>query len=86
MTPSDLQPHEIDQKLAPKIKHPAPGISYVACRRLFENALMNVVRDLVAQIILHFRFDLFFVERIDCGGIHAVSPEKFAVALIKLPE
>ena len=47
---------------------------------------MNVVRDLVAQIILHFRFDLFFVERIDCGGIHAVSPKKFAVALIKLPE
>ena len=31
---------------------------------------MNVVRDLVAQIVLHFRLNLFFVERVDCRGIH----------------
>ena len=47
---------------------------------------MNVVRDLVAQIVFHFRLNLFLVKQIDCCGIHAVSPEKFAVALIKLPE
>ena len=47
---------------------------------------MNVVRDLIAQIVLHFRLNLFFVERVDCRWIHAVSPEKIAMALIKLPE
>ena len=47
---------------------------------------MNVVRDLVAQIVLHFRLNLFFVERVDCSGIHTVSAEKLAMALIKLPE
>ena len=86
MTGRKLQAHQIDQKLAPEIKHPAPGIFYVACGCLFENAFMNVVRDLIAQIVLHFRLNLFLVERIDCSGIDAVSPEKFAVALIKLPE
>ncbi len=86
MTQNELQAHQVDQKLAPKIEHPAPRIFYIACCRLFENALVNVVRDLVAQIVLHFRFNLFFVERVDCGGIHTVSPEKFAMALIKLPE
>ena len=34
---------------------------------------MNVVRDLVSQIVLHFRFNLFLVERVDCGRIHTVS-------------
>ena len=48
MTQNELQPHEIDEKLAPEIEHPAPGIFYVACCRLFENAFMNVVRNLVA--------------------------------------
>jgi hypothetical protein len=86
MTQNELQPHQVDQKLAPEIKHPAPGIFYVPCCRLFENTLMNVVRDLVSQIILHFCLNLFLVERVDGSGIHAVSPEKLAMALIKLPE
>ena len=47
---------------------------------------MDVVCDLVAQIVLHFRLNLFFVERVDCRGIHTVSPEKLAMALIELPE
>src|SRR5437899_959511 len=51
-----------------------------------DNALMNVMRDLVAQIVLHFRLNLFLVEEVDCGWVHAVSTEKFAMALIKLPE
>jgi hypothetical protein len=86
MTQDELQPHQVDQKLAPEIKHPAPGIFYVPCCRLFENTLMNVVRDLVSQIVLHFRLNLFLVERIDSSGIHTVSAEKIAMALIKLPE
>jgi hypothetical protein len=77
---------QIDQKLAPEINHPAPGVFYVARRRLFENAFMNVVRDLVSQIVLHFRLNLFLVERVDCGRIHTVSAEKLAMALIQLPE
>src|ERR1043166_6990575 len=80
------QAHQIDQKLAPEIEHPPPGILYVPCCRLFENALVNVVRNLVAQIVLHFGLNLFLVQRIDCRGIDAVSPKKFAMALIKLPE
>src|SRR5262249_22212424 len=75
-----------DQKLAPKVKHSAPGIFYLARRGLFENALMNVVRDLVAQIVLHFRFNLFLVERVERSGIYAASPEELAMALIQLPE
>jgi hypothetical protein len=86
ITQNELQPYQIDQELAPEIKHPAPGIFYVACGRLFENAFMNVVRDLIAQIVLHFRLNLFLVERVDCRRIHTVSPEKIAMALIKLPE
>jgi hypothetical protein len=86
MTLSELQPHEIDQKLAPKVEHSAPGIFYVARCRLFENAFMNVVRDLVSQIVLHFYLNLFLVQRVNPGGIHTVSAEKFAMALIKLPE
>jgi len=86
MTLSELQPHQVDQKLAPEIKHPAPGIFYLARRRLFENAFMNVVRDLVSQIVLHFYLNLFLVQRVNPSWIHAISPEKFAMALIKLPE
>jgi hypothetical protein len=86
MTQSELQPHQIDQKLAPKIKHPAPRVFYVARGGLLKNALMNVVRNLIAQIVLHFRLNLLFVERVDGGGIHTVSSQKFAVTLIKLPE
>jgi hypothetical protein len=47
-TQRELQPHQINQELAPKIEHPAPGIFYVARCRLFENALVNVMRDLIA--------------------------------------
>ena len=44
----ELQAHQIDQELAPKVNHPAPGIFHVACSGLLENAFVNVVRDLVA--------------------------------------
>jgi len=86
MTDGELQPHQIDQKLAPKINHAAPGIFNIACRRLFKDAFVNVVCDLVAQILLHFGFNLIFVERVDFSGIHPVSPEKLAMTLIKLPK
>ncbi len=81
-----LQPHQIDQKLAPEVYHPAPGIFHVSCGGLFEDAFVNVVRDLVAQILLHFRFDSLFVERVDLSGINAAPPEKLAMTLIKLPK
>src|SRR5438067_2531533 len=58
MIDAELQPDQIDQKLTPKINHAAPGIFNVACRRLFKDAFMNVVRDLVAQILFHFASDL----------------------------
>src|SRR5437588_584585 len=74
-----LQPHQIDQKLAPEVYHPAPGIFHVSCGGLFEDAFVNVVRDLVAQILLHFRFDSLFVERVDLSGINAVPPEKLPI-------
>jgi hypothetical protein len=83
---SRLQPHQIDQKLAPKINHPTPGVSYVACCGLFENAFMNIVRDLVAQIVLHFCLNLIFIERVDYGSVHPVSTKKLAMTLIKLPK
>src|ERR1700757_1055987 len=86
MTNRKLQSHEIDQKLTPKIDHPAPGIFHVSCGGLFEDAVVNVVQDLVAQILLHFRFDSLFVERVDLSGINAVPPEKLAMTLIKLPK
>ena len=86
MIDTELQPDQIDQKLAPKINHAAPGIFNVACRRLLKDAFMNVVRDLVAQILFHFGFNLIFVERVDFSGIHPVSPEKLAMTLIKLPK
>ena len=47
---------------------------------------MNVVGDLVAQIVLHFHFNSLFIERIDRVRIHAVSAQKIAMALMKLPE
>ena len=86
MTETELQAHEIDKKLAPKINHTAPGIFHVACRGLLENAFVNVVRDLVPQILFDVSLDLLFVERFDVRRINFVSPQKFAVTLIKLPE
>ena len=86
MTRNELQPHQIDQKLAPKVNHPAPGIFHVACSGLLENAFVNVVRDLVAQIFLDVSLDLLFIERFDLRRINFVSPQKFAMTLIKLPE
>src|SRR5438045_7946878 len=60
--------------------------SDLSCGGLFKDAFVNVVRDLVAQILLHFRFDSLFVERVDLSGINAVPPEKLAMTLIKLPK
>ena len=47
---------------------------------------MNVVLDLVAEILLHLVLNLLFIERIEFSEINAVSAEKLAVTLIKLPE
>jgi len=47
-TETELQAHQIDQELAPKVNHPAPGVFHVASSGLLENAFVNVVRDLVA--------------------------------------
>src|SRR4029077_9489005 len=77
---------QIHQELAPKINHPAPGIFHIACGGLLEDPFVNVVRDLVAQILLHFSFNSLFVERVDFTGIHPVSTEKLPVTLIKLPK
>src|SRR5262249_19387605 len=81
-----LQPHQIDQKLAPKVNHAAPGVFHVARSGLLQNALVNVVRDLVAEIFLHFVLNLFFIEYFDVRRINSISPQKLAMALIKLPE
>src|SRR5262249_18635880 len=86
MTETELQSHQIDQKLTPKIDHAAPGILHVSRSGLLEDAFVNVVRDLVAQVLLHFRFDSIFIERVDLSGINAVPPEKLAMTLIKLPK
>src|SRR5439155_14978886 len=83
---SPLQPYQIDQELAPKINHPAPGIFYIACRGLLEHALGDVMRDLIAQIVFYFRFDTLFIQRIDRVCLDAVSAEKLAMALIKPPK
>ena len=52
MIETELQAHQIDKKLTPKVNHSAPGIFHVAGSGLLENAFVNVVRDLVAQIFL----------------------------------
>src|SRR5881409_3440779 len=82
----ELQPHQIDQKLAPKINHAAPGIFNIAGRGLFKNAFVNVVCDLVAQILFHFSLNLLFVEGVDFSGINSVPAKKLAMTLIELPE
>ena len=51
----DLQPHQVQQELAPEINHPAPGIFDFAAAGRFQHALLDVVRDLVAQIVLDLR-------------------------------
>ena len=38
-------------------------------RGLFEHAFLDVVRDLVAQILLDLGLNLIFIERIDRSGI-----------------
>ena len=43
---------------------------------------MNVVRDLVAQIIFHFRLNPVFIERINHIRVHPISAEKLTMALI----
>ena len=86
MTDGELQPHQIDQKLAPKINHAAPGIFNIAGRGLFKSAFVNVVCDLVAQILFHFSLNLLFVEGVDFSGINSVPAKKLAMTLIELPE
>src|SRR5439155_10235272 len=66
--------------------HPAPGVFDLPCRGLFEDALMNVMLDLVAEILLHLVLNLLFIERIDRSGINAVFAEKLPMTLVKLPE
>src|SRR3982750_2434334 len=83
---TELQSHEIDKKLAPKINHPAPRIFDVACSGLLENAFVNVMGNLIAQIFLDISLNLLFIERFDVRRINFVSPQKFAVTLIKLPK
>ena len=84
--PPTLESDQIDQELAPKINHSAPGIFYVACGGLLEDALVNVMCDLIAQIVLHFRLDALFIQRSDRVCVHAVSAKKLAMALVKPPE
>ena len=74
MTETELQTHQIDQELAPEINHAAPGIFHVARSSLFQNAFVNVVRDLVAQIFLDVRLNLLFIERFDLRRINFVLP------------
>ena len=81
-----LQAHQINQELAPKVNHSAPRIFHVACGSLLQDAFVNVVRDLVPQILFDVRLDLLFIERFDLRRINFVSPQKFAMSLIKLPE
>ena len=84
--PPHLQPHEIEQELAPKINHPAPGIFYVTAGSLLEHALVDVVRNLIPQIVFHFELDALVIERIDRIDLHAVLAQKFTMTLVKLPE
>ena len=53
---------------------------------MLEDAFVNVMRDLVAQIFLDISLDLLFIERFDFRGINFISPQEFAMTLIKLPE
>jgi len=81
-----LQTHQIDQKLAPKVNHAAPRIFDIACSGLFQNAFVNVMRDLIPQVFFDVRLNLLFIEWFDFRRINFVSPQKFAMTLIKLPE
>ena len=69
---SSLHSHEIEEELAPKIKHPAPGIFYFAVGHLGEHAGGDVVRDLIAQIVLDLQLNALFVERSDDICLHRV--------------
>ena len=53
---------------------------------MLENAFVNVVRDLVAQVFFDVCLNLLFIERFDLRSINFVSPQKFPMTLIKLPE
>ena len=81
-----LQPDQIEQKLAPKINHPSPGIFYVPRCRLLEHALVDVVRDLIAQIVFHLGLNALLIQDVDGSNIHPIAAKKFAMALVKLPE
>ena len=83
---SQLQSHQIDQELAPKVNHPAPGIFHVACSGLLQNAFVNVVSDLVSQIFFDICLNLLFIERFDVRKVNSVSAQEIAMTLIELPE
>src|SRR5437764_13460105 len=76
------QSDEIQQKLAPKIDHPAPRIFHLAVGRGFQDAFLDIVRDLIAQIVLHLELDPVFVHRINDAGLDLVLPEEFLVTLV----
>src|SRR5688572_16314801 len=80
------EPDEIQEKLAPEINHSAPGILYLTLGRRFQDAFLDVVRDLVAEVVLDFELDPIFVHRIDHARFHQVLPQEFLMALVKLPE
>src|ERR1051326_1359778 len=84
--PNELQPHQIDQELAPQVNHPTPGILHVARRSLLENTFVNVMRDLVAQILLDVSLNLRFIQGLNVGRINFVSAQELPMTLIKLPE
>jgi len=81
-----ISPHEIDQELAPKVNHSAPGNIFtsppvVVCLR---TPFVNVVRDLVAQdSFLDVSLGICSsIERFrSSAGFNFVSPQKFAMTL-----
>jgi len=44
------------------------------------------VRDLIAEVVFHFRLNSLFIKRINHVHIYPVPAQKIAVALMKLPE
>src|SRR5438270_13145048 len=80
------KPNEIEQELAPEINHSSPRIFHFAVGRGFEDAFLNVMRDLIPQIVLDLELDAVFVHRIDHARLNLVLPQEFLVALVELPE
>ncbi len=81
-----LQPHPIEQELAPKVNHAAPGIFHLAISSRREHALLDVVGDLRAEIVLDFRLDAIFIHRINYARLDLISAQILFVALVKLPK